>query len=161
MQSDDIKRDLQPYLELPNVSDELLLEELNMSCANEKERQDTGRMLTPQRSVAIHSAQTSDHPAEQKEKATVQQNNRKMQPDILTELKEMRSSMALLNNLRAEVSQMKELIQKPQDSPAQCTKQVGVPQNNVTQQMTAPYLSQMPPQEQWSMPGSGQRESHS
>lgn len=45
LQSDNIKRDLQPYLELPNVSDELL-EKLNTSCTYESERQDKRRMLT-------------------------------------------------------------------------------------------------------------------
>ena len=66
LQSDNIKRDLQPYLELPSVSDELLLEKLNISCAYESERQDKRRMVTPQRSAAIHSAQTSDNPAEKR-----------------------------------------------------------------------------------------------
>lgn len=63
--------------------------------------------------------------------------------------------MAFLNDLKAEVSLIKEFIQKPQYSPAQYTNQVGVPQNNVTQQ-----LSQAPPQGQWSMPGYGQRGTH-
>lgn len=160
LQSDDIKRDLQPYLELANVSDELLLEKLNSSCACENERLDKRRMVPPQRSAAIHSAQTSDHPAERKEKIAAQQNGSKMQPDILSELKEMRSNMALLNNLKAEVSQIKEFIQKPQCSPSQYPSQVEGPQNNVFQQMTVPSPSQAPPQAQWSMPGYGLQDNH-
>lgn len=86
LQSDNIKRDLQPYLELPDVSDELLLEKLNTSCACESERHDKRRMLLPHRSTAIHSAQTSDNPVEKKEKTAVQQSSSKIQPDILSEL---------------------------------------------------------------------------
>lgn len=67
LQSENIKRDLQPYLELANVSDELLLEKFNTSCACENERLDKRRMVPPQRSAAIHSAQTTDHLAERKE----------------------------------------------------------------------------------------------
>jgi len=157
LQSDNIKRDLQPYLELPNVSDELLLEKLNTSCAYESERQDKRRMLTPQCSAAIHSAQAGDNTAEKKEKNTVQQSGSKVQPDILSQLKEMQSNMTLLNDLKAEFSQIKEFIQKPQCSPPQYPYQVEVPQNNVAQQMTVPPPPQVPPQAQWPTPGYGQQ----
>lgn len=49
LHSHNINRDLQPYLELPHVPDELLLEKLNTSCAYESERHKKRRMLTPQR----------------------------------------------------------------------------------------------------------------
>lgn len=39
LQSDNIKRDLQPYLEQTDISDELLLERMNTACAYEAERQ--------------------------------------------------------------------------------------------------------------------------
>lgn len=38
LQNDNIKSDVQPYLLQTNTSDELLLEKLNIACANEKER---------------------------------------------------------------------------------------------------------------------------
>lgn len=155
--TDNLKRDLQPYLELPNISDELLLEKLNTFCAYESERQDKRRMLTPQRSAAIHSAHTGDNTTEKKEKNTVQQNGSKVQPDILSELKKMRSNMAFLNDLKAEVSQIKEFIQKPQCSPPQYPNQVEGPQHNFAQQMTVPPSRQVPPQAQWPMPGCGQQ----
>lgn len=41
-------------------------------------------------------------------------NTEKLEPAILSELKEMRSDMALLNDLSAEVSQIKESIRHPQ-----------------------------------------------
>lgn len=56
-------------------------------------------MLTPQHSPAIHLAQIGDKTAEKKGKNTVQQNG-KVQPEILSKLKEMWSNMALLNDLR-------------------------------------------------------------
>lgn len=117
-------------------------------------------MVTPQRSAAIHSAQTSDNPAEKKEKTVAQHNSSKTQPDILTELKEMKSNIALLNDLKAEVSQIKEFIQKPQCAPSQYPSQAEGPQNNVGQQMTAPPPPQLPPPGQWPMPGYGQQGNH-
>ena len=47
LQSGNIECGLQPYLELPKISDELLLEKLNTSCAFEGERQDKRKMLQP------------------------------------------------------------------------------------------------------------------
>lgn len=111
--SDNIEQDLQPHLELPNVPDEMLLEKLNTSCACENERLDKRRRVTPQRPATIHSAQTSDNYAE-KEKVNVQQNNSKVQPEILAELKEMRSNMNLLNDQKTEFSLIKEFMQRPQ-----------------------------------------------
>lgn len=92
-------------------------------------------MLTPHRSAAINSAQTCDIPRENKEKA-VQLTSSKVQADILSELKDMQSNMAPLNNLKAEVSEIKELMWNPQCSPSQYTKQSGGSQDNAIQQMT-------------------------
>lgn len=65
LQSDNVKRDLQPYLVQSNVSDELLLEKLFPVPTN-NERQDKGRMLTLHRSAAIDPAQAGDNPGEKK-----------------------------------------------------------------------------------------------
>lgn len=65
----------------------------------------------------------------------------------------MRSNIALLSDLKAEVSQIKEFIQKPQCSPVQHPNQVEVPQNGVIRQMTVPPPPQVPPAGQWSTPG--------
>lgn len=48
LQNDNIKTDLQPYLLQPSTPDELLLERLNMACANKKERQDKKRHTAQQ-----------------------------------------------------------------------------------------------------------------
>lgn len=109
-------------------------------------------MLTPHHSAAIHSAQTCGSPGEKREK-TVQQTSSKVQPQILSELKEMRSNMAVLNDLKAEVPEIKEFIHNPQCSPSQYTNQAGGPH---IQQMTASPPSRVPMSGQWSMPGYGQ-----
>lgn len=59
----------------------------------------------------------------------------------------------LLKALKAEVSQIKEKIQKPQCSSPQYPNQIGGPQNKVAQQMTVLLLLQVPPQVKWPMPG--------
>ncbi|XP_013877158.1 uncharacterized protein LOC106526962 [Austrofundulus limnaeus] len=68
LQNDNIKRDLQPFLEQAGVSDELLFEKLNIACAYESERQEKKKMNTPQRSVTVHSAQSDHATVEKKEK---------------------------------------------------------------------------------------------
>ena len=45
LQNDNIKRDLQPYLEQTDFSDELLLERMNTACAYETERQNKKKLL--------------------------------------------------------------------------------------------------------------------
>lgn len=130
LQSGNVERDLPPYLEQPKVFDELLLGKLNASAS-------------------------CDSPGEKREK-TVQQTSGKVQPDILSELKERRSNVALLNDLQAEVSEMKELMRNPQCSPSQYTNQAGGPQDNASQQMTVSPPSQVPMPGQWTMAGNGQ-----
>ncbi|KAL7883023.1 hypothetical protein SRHO_G00006810 [Serrasalmus rhombeus] len=112
LQNDNIKRDLQPYLEQSDISDELLLERLNIACAYEAERQNKRKMTAPQRSVAVHSAHSDVTSVEDKERVT-QPKQCKIHSEVLSELKEVKSGMALLKELRAEVSQIKESMQQP------------------------------------------------
>ncbi|KAL6465912.1 hypothetical protein MHYP_G00260450 [Metynnis hypsauchen] len=116
LQNDNIKRDLQPYLEQSDITDELLLERLNIACAYEMERNNKRKMITPQRPVPVHSVHSEVTLVENKEKIT-QPKQCKMHPEVLSELKEMKSGMALLKELRAEVSQIKESMQQPLYSP--------------------------------------------
>ena len=118
LQNDNIKRDLQPYLEQAGVSDELLFEKLNTACAYESERQDKRKMTTSQRPVAVHSAQSDHTPAEKKEK-TSQPGHSKNHIDILSELQEMKANMSLLKDLKAEVASIKESMQQPSYPPRQ------------------------------------------
>lgn len=109
LQSDNIKRDIQPFLEKEDVSDELLFEKLNIACAYESERQDKKKLTVPQRHATVHSAQSDHTPNEKKEK-TSQASNK---TDILSELQEMKANMILLKDLKAEVSSIKESMRQP------------------------------------------------
>lgn len=60
LQNDSIRSDLQPYLQQSTTSDELLLEKLNIACANETERQDKKKLLTHQRPTSVHTVQSDD-----------------------------------------------------------------------------------------------------
>lgn len=112
LQNDNVKRDLQPFLEKAGISDELLFEKLNISCAYESERQDKKKMTAPQRPVTIHAAHSDQTPIEKREK-TSQLSQSKNKVDILSELQEMKANMTLLKDLKAEVSSIKESMQQP------------------------------------------------
>lgn len=110
LQNDNIKSDLQPYLLQTSTSDELLLEKVNVACAYEKERQDKKKHSAPSRVTHVNTVQSSESPVEKKN--NTQQNTAILPPDLLSEIKEIRSDMVLLKGLRAEVSQIIETIQK-------------------------------------------------
>ena len=156
LQSDNIKRDLQPYLEQTDISDELLLERMNMACAYEAERQSKRKSLgQQQRPITIHSAQSSDAPVEKKEKLPVQQNSGKIHPMVLSQLEEMRSEMSLLKDLKAEVSQIRESMQQPQ-YPLRQYAPVRGPGAAQAQQFPTQQMQDRP-QEHWFNPGPGWR----
>lgn len=118
LQSDDIKGDLQPYLLQTDTLDELLLEKLNISCANEKERQDKKKHAAPSRVTNVNTVQSSEVLVEKKN--TTSQSSAILPPDLLAEIKEMRSDMVLLKDLKAEICQIRETIQRPTTAPPQC-----------------------------------------
>ena len=57
-----------PYLQQQTCSDELLLEKLNIACANETERQNKRKQITQQRSATVHATQSDDPVLERKNK---------------------------------------------------------------------------------------------
>lgn len=116
LQNDNIKRDLQPYLEQADISDELLLERMNTACAHETERQMKKKMAGQQKPVTVHSAQSSDVPAEKNEKPATNQNP-KVSPVVLSQLEEIKSEIAVLKDLKVEVSQIRESMLQPQHAP--------------------------------------------
>jgi hypothetical protein len=115
--NDNVKRDLQPYLEQTDIADELLLERMNTACAFETESQHKRKTLG-QRLANINSTQSSNAPVEVKEKNSVKQNT-KTSPNVLSQLEEIRSEMAMFKELKAEVSQIRESMQQPQYTPRQ------------------------------------------
>ena len=147
LQNDSIKSDLQPYLQQTTTSDELLLEKLNIACANESERQNKKKLLTQQRPTAVHTVQSDDTATDKKIKTPNSEPTNKTHPDVLNQLKEMRADMALLKNIGAEVAQIKESIRQP--NPAQ-TQYLASP---VAQECIPPPQSQYPPQRYWPPPG--------
>ncbi|KAI4889360.1 hypothetical protein NFI96_010288 [Prochilodus magdalenae] len=104
LQNDNIKSDLQPYLMQTTTSDELLLEKLNVACANEKERQEKKKQFTQQKSVNVHVVQSGG--SDVVTKGFVQTSSTSVPPDILSELKEIKLDFLSLKDLKAEVSQI-------------------------------------------------------
>lgn len=139
LQNDNIKSDLQPYLLQTNSSDELLLERLNIACANEKERQDKKKHTAPSRVTHVNTVQSNEVLVEKK--SATQQNTAVLPPDLLSEIKEMRSDMVLLKDLRAEISQIKETIQRSPPAPPQYP-----PPNREPVNVSAPCPVFPPPQ---------------
>lgn len=139
LQSDNIKGDLQPYLLQTDTSDELLLEKLNISCANEKERQDKKKHAAPSRVTNVNTVQSSEAPVEKK--STTSQSPATLPPNLLAEIKEMRSDMVLLKDLKAEICQIKETIQRPTPAPPQY-----LPPSREPVTVPSPYPMFSPPQ---------------
>lgn len=114
LQNDNIRSDLQPYLLQINTPDELLMEKLNIASTNEKERQDKKKHAGPSRVTNVNAVQPNDISVETRaptqQKVTVP-------PELLSEIKEMRSDMMLLKDLRAEVSQIRETVQRSVPAP--------------------------------------------
>ena len=151
LQNESIRNDLLPYLQQQSCSDELLLEKLNIACANETERQNKRRQITQQRSATVHAAESEDPILERKNKEPNRDNPGKTQPDVLNELKAMRSDMALLKTLSAEVAQIKESIRQPSPMPVQ------TPSPPVMQEYTPAPQFQQPSPNHWLPPGPGVR----
>ncbi len=140
LQNDSIRSDLQPYLTKIDVSDELLFDKFNIACANETERQSKKKLQAQQQHPKLHSVQVSEVAVEKKENMSCHKSTQKREPDILSELKEMRTEMALLKDLSVEVSQIKESIRQPQIMPTQCSTRVR------DQTVMSPSQSTYPPQ---------------
>lgn len=131
LQNGYIRGDLKPYLQQTDVSDELLLEKVNIACMTEAERQ-SKKKTTVQHRPMVHSVECTDvaAPTEKKGKMLPQENKNKHSSDLLNEIREIKSDVALLKNLSAEVSQIRESIQLPQASAAQNLSTPGL-QNNI------------------------------
>ncbi|KAI2646088.1 Flavin-dependent thymidylate synthase [Labeo rohita] len=109
---------LRSYLEgKPNLS--------SLACQRTiSERQSKKKLLAQQQHPKLHSVQATEVSAEKKEKTSCHKSTEKREPDILSELKEIRTEMVLLKDLSVEVSQIKESIRQPQAIPTQCSTRV-------------------------------------
>ena len=93
LQNESIRNDLVPYLQQQTCSDVLLIEKLNIACANEADRQHKRRQLAQPRPFAVHVAQTDDQTEEKRNKEPARDPSNRTQPEIL---KELRSDLASL-----------------------------------------------------------------
>lgn len=108
--SDSVRIDMQPLLLDPKIPDELLLERLNTACANEAERKNKKRCLASQTVAGVSAVQSDDvSPA----KNPVKEVKAKVPPELLTELAELKTGVASLKGLSAEIAQIKETLQQP------------------------------------------------
>lgn len=113
-QSDSVRIDMQPLLLDSKTPDELLLERLNMACANEAERKNKKRCLASQTATSVSAVQSDDvSPA----KNHVKEVKAKIPPELLTELAELKTGVASLKGLSAEIAQIKETLQQPVAGP--------------------------------------------
>lgn len=101
LQNDRIQGDLQPYLTDTTVTDERLLEKLNVACSHEAERQSKRKS---ERSASVNVTQLSEPSPQLKSK--------QKQPkfDVMSQLK----------SLSEEVMQIKESMQQPSPLQQQC-----------------------------------------
>lgn len=163
LQNDNIKTDLQPYLLQTSTADELLLERLNISCANEKERQDKKRQ-TASRQTTVHSVQSSDT-TEKDKKCPPRPSPATVPPDVLSDLKEIKADMVLLKDLKAEMSQIRESMYKTDNPPS-----LYPGTSNTTECVNhPPYLQPQHTEQRWSneraavghLPGEREQRYHS
>lgn len=114
LQNDSIRIDMQPLLINTETSDELLLERLNVACANETERKNKKKLSTPHPATTVSVVQSEDPPLA---KCPLKEPKTKVLPEVLTELAELKSGVASLKDLSAEIAQIKETLQQPMFQP--------------------------------------------
>lgn len=110
LQDDSVKIDMQPLLLDDKSSDELLLERLNFACANEVERKNKKKQNASQPAATVNSVQSE---GSRTAKGPVKEAAAKVPPELLSELKELRTGVASLKTLSAEIAEIKEQIQQP------------------------------------------------
>lgn len=110
LQSDSIRIDMQPLLLDSETSDEVLLEKLNVACANEIERRNKKRFNATQPATTVSVVQSEDTPSA---KCSAKEVKAKIPAELLTELAELKTGVASLKGLSAEIAQIKETLQQP------------------------------------------------
>ncbi len=114
LQNDSIRIDMQPLLLNTDTSDELLLERLNIASANETERRNKKKLSTPQPVTSVSVVQSEDPPLA---KCPAKEPKTKVPPEVLAELAELKTGVASLKGLSAEIAQIKETLQQPMFQP--------------------------------------------
>lgn len=110
LQSDSIKVDMQPLLLDTKTPDEALLEKLNIACANEAERQKKKKINVQHTTTVVHSVKSSEETTDKK--SSITSNTPKPSSSVLSELKELRTDVASLKKLSAEIAHIRESLQQ-------------------------------------------------
>ncbi len=146
LQSDSIKVDMQPLLLDTKTTDEALLEKLNIACANEAERQKKKKTNVQHTTTVVHAVKSNDETPDKKFGAT--QSAPKSSSNVLSELKDLRTDVASLKTLSAEIAHIRESLQQPAFASPQCPVPAqGVPEREIIQCQVQPY---------WPSPGTNQ-----
>lgn len=111
LKSDSIKVDMQPFLLDTKTTDETLLEKLNIAWANEAERQKKRKTSVQHTTTVVHAVQSCGETIDKKPNAV--QGVPKSSSNVLTELKELRTDVASLKTLSAEIAHIRESVQRP------------------------------------------------
>lgn len=114
LQNDSISIDMQPLLLDTETQDELLLERLNVACANEAERRNKKKFGTPQSVTGVNAVQLEDSTLA---RAPVKEARTKVSPELLTEIQELKTGVASLKGPSAEIAQIKETLQQTRFQP--------------------------------------------
>lgn len=114
LHNDSIRIDMQPLLLDAETSDELLLERLNVACATENERKTKKKLSTPQSSTSVSLVQSEERlPV----KCPVKEAQIRVPPELLSEIQELKSGVASLKGLSAEIAQIQETLQQARTQP--------------------------------------------
>lgn len=105
---------MQPLLLDSQISDELLLEKLNVACANETEQRKNKKFCTPQPATSVSVVQSGDQSSA---KCPVKEAKVKVPPEILTELAVLKTGVASSKSLSTEIAQIKGSLQQPRLQP--------------------------------------------
>ncbi len=138
LQSDSIKVDMQPLLLDTKTTDEALLEKLNIACANEAERQKKKKTNVQHTTTVVHAVKSNDETTNKKFSAT--QSAPKSPSNMLSELKELRTDVASLKTLSAEIAHIRESLQQPAFASPPCPVPAqGVPEREIIQCQVQPH----------------------
>lgn len=113
LQNDNIRMDMQPLLLDSETSDELMLERLNIASATEMERRNKKKGNTLQ-AANVSAVQAEEMPSA---KCPEKEMKSKGSTGLLTEIQELKTGVASLKGLSAEIAQIKETLQQTRFQP--------------------------------------------
>ncbi|KAK6472741.1 hypothetical protein HHUSO_G27324 [Huso huso] len=104
LQNDSIKTDMKVYLQDNSVTDEVLLEQLNIACSNDAERQRKLRS-TSYKSVKVNALHSDDNQASKQPESKKQDTSA-----LLAELNELKNEVSSLKELKVEIASIRQTL---------------------------------------------------